>query len=389
MRHPISILLLVLGIVSLPQTSFSQEFVEKITNFFEFSINKKAVAQDSTLFPNKVVLAPVANYEPATSLGFGIGAKFLFKLKGSGPETRTSNLPASLVYTLNNQFIFFSGYTVFFNQEKYLLKGNLIFSKYPISYFGIGSRSEERGALEISYDQVLVEPLLLKKVAKDLFIGGGIRYNAIVNTRLNEAFGSLPEGTSLQDSLGSTSSGLELAITYDSRDNVLNAFKGNFLEFTHGFYGEVAGGTNRFMLSKLDFRQYIQLHPQKLNSLALQWYTRFSWGDTPPLELSALGGPELLRGFQEGRFRDKIAFFAQAEYRWQALERIGFVFFGGMGDVVNDLGDTQFSNMKYSVGAGFRLKIVKSENLNIRFDIAQGLGPNRDRNFYLGIAESF
>ena len=389
MRHPILILGLLSGFLCLPQSSFSQEFVEKITNFFEFSMNEKEVEQDSTLFPNKVVLAPVANYEPATSLGFGIGAKFLFKLKGSGPETRTSNLPASLIYTLNNQFIFFSGYTVFFNQEKYLLKGNLIFSKYPISYFGVGSQTEEREALEISYDQVLVEPLLLKKVAKDLFVGGGIRYNAILNMKLNEEFNGIPEGTSLQDSLGSTSSGLELAITYDSRDNVLNAFKGNFLEFTHGFYGEVAGGTHSFMLSKLDFRQYIQLHPRKLNSLALQWYTRFSWGDTPPLELSALGGPELLRGFQEGRFRDKIGFFAQAEYRWQALERIGFVFFGGMGDVVNDLGDTQFSNLKYSLGAGFRLKIVKSENLNIRFDFAQGLGPNRDRNFYVGIAEAF
>ncbi len=389
MKHPISLLCLFLSLVLLPRTSFSQEFVEKITDFFEFSLNEKAAERDSSIFKNKVVLAPVAIYEPATSLGFGVGAKFLFKLKGSGPETRTSNLPASLIYTLNNQFIFFSGYTVFFNEEKYLLKGNLIFSKYPISYFGIGSRTEEEGALEIAYDQILVEPLLLKKVAKNLFVGGGIRYNAILNTRLNEEFDGIPEGSSLQDSLGSTSAGLELAITYDSRDNVLNALHGNFLEFTHGFYGEALGGTNSFMLSKLDFRQYFQLNPDKLNALALQWYTRFSWGDTPPLELSALGGPELLRGFQESRFRDKIGFFAQAEYRWQALDRIGFVFFGGVGDVVNDLRDAQFSNLKYSVGTGFRLKIVKSENLNIRIDYALGLGPNRDQNFYIGIAESF
>ena len=329
MKHPLRILSVCLGILGSSSYGFSQEFVEHITDFFEFTLNEKEIAQDSTLFENKIVLAPVATYEPATSVGLGVGAKLLFKLKGSGPETRTSNLPLSLQYTLRNQFIFFSGYTVFFNQERYLLKGNLIYSKYPVSYYGIGSRTPEEGAVDISYQNVLVEPLLLKKVYKNLFVGGGIRYNAIYQTRLKEEIHGLPEGSSLQDSLGSTSAGLELAITYDSRDNVLNALDGNFLEFTHGVYGKAVGGTHRFMLSKLNFRQYIQLNPQRLDALALEWYTRITWGDAPPLELSSLGGPELLRGFQEGRFRDRIAFFAQAEYRWQALERIGFVFFGG------------------------------------------------------------
>jgi len=389
MKHSLRSLSLCLGLLWNPSYGISQEFVETITDFFEFTLNEKAIAHDSTLFENKIVLAPVATYEPATSVGLGIGAKFLFKLKGSGPETRTSNLPLSLQYTLKNQFIFYSGYTVFFNQEKYLLKGNLIYSKYPVSYYGIGSRTPEEGAVDISYQNILVEPLLLKKFYKNLFIGGGIRYNAIYQTRLKEEIHGLPEGSSLQDSLGSTSAGVELAITYDSRDNVLNALNGNFLEFTHGVYGKVAGGTHKFMLSKLNFRQYFQLHPERLNALALEWYTRITWGDAPPLELSSLGGPELLRGFQDGRFRDKMAFFAQAEYRWQALERIGFVFFGGVGDVVNDLDRIQSANLKYSVGTGFRLKIVKSENLNIRFDFALGLGKEPDRNFYLGIAEAF
>lgn len=231
---------------------------------------------------------------------------------------------------------------------------------------------------------------MLRRVAPNLFVGGGWRYNTNRRVELLESDGELPEGTSLQDELGSTSSGIELAITYDSRDNVLNAQNGNFLEFTHGFYQEAFGSTHNFMLSKLDFRQYLQLSPNRpYDALALQWFARMTWNDTPPLELSTLGGPVLLLGFQDNRFRDRIALFAQAEYRWQTFERIGFVFFGGLGDVNAEFGDFNFTNLKYDLGVGFRLKIVQSENLNIRFDYGFGFGPENDRNFYLGISESF
>ena len=382
------ILFAFLSMLCVPSSLWAQEFIEKITDFFEFDISKHDPL-DTTRFVNKVVLAPVASYEPTTSLGFGVGAKLLFKFRGSGEETRTSNIPLSVQYTLKNQFIFWSGYTVFFNQEKWLLKGNLIYSKFPVSYYGNGSLSDESDKLEISSENLLIEPLLLKRVAPDLFIGGGIRYNTIYNTFLTEEKGELMEGTSLQDELGSTSVGIELAATYDSRDNVLNAATGNFLEFTHGFYDKMLGGTHRFMLSRLDFRQYFKMNPESEDILALHWYGRFAWDDAPPLEMSALGGPELLRGFQDDRFRDRVALFFQAEYRWQTFDRIGFVFFGGVGDVKEKVQELQISNLKYSLGTGLRLKIVKSENLNIRLDYAFGLGPVRDSNFYLGIAEAF
>ena len=143
------------------------------------------------------------------------------------------------------------------------------------------------------------------------------------------------------------------------------------------------------MLSKLDFRQYFKPFKNRPDILAFEWYTRIAWSDTPPLELSALGGPILLRGFQEGRFRDRIAFFAQSEYRWQALDRIGFTFFAGMGDVTNSLSEAKWQNLKYSMGGGLRLKIIKSENLNIRFDYAFGFGNIQDQYFYVCIAEVF
>lgn len=364
----------------------AQEFVERISKFFEFPLSKR---QDSTQFESKMVLAPVAQYEPATSLGLGIGGKILFKPRGVGADTRTSNIPFSFTYTLRNQVIFSSGYTVFFNHEKYLLKGTLEFSQFPLQYFGIGNNTIETNSQEITYTNFLFEPLLLRKIRPGLFLGGGVRYNTYRGVKLNEDHEDVPAGTSLQDELGSTSLGVELAITVDNRDNVLNASEGIFAEFTHGIYDEAIGSTHNFMLTKLDYRQYFKVWDQRPDILAFQFYSRLAWDGTPPLELSALGGAEVMRGFQEGRFRDSYAFFTQAEYRWQALDRVGFVFFAGAGEVSSELSQLSLGDLKYSLGTGLRITVVKSENLNIRFDYAYGLGTESDRNFYLGIAESF
>lgn len=51
-------------------------------------------------------------------LGAGVGAKYLFKMRQSGPETRTSNMPISAIYTIENQFFLFSGFEIFSNQER-------------------------------------------------------------------------------------------------------------------------------------------------------------------------------------------------------------------------------------------------------------------------------
>jgi len=384
----ISGVLCILTLSLFPKSTQAQEFIEKITNIFEFNLGQER--QDSTFKQTKMVFAPIMSFEPTTSWGFGVGIKFLFKPFGAGADTRTSNIPLSVKYTLNNQFIASSEYTIFFPHEKFLLKGNLGFSKFPLGYFGIGSGAADENQVDISFDNFLFEPLLLRRVAPNFFIGGGWRYNSYKNLRLLEDDITEEVEEFFRDSLGSVSSGLEIAATFDSRDNVLNAGKGIFAEFTHGFYNKSFGSSGSFMLTKLDFRKYWTVSARRPHDVvAVEFFTRLSWDDTPVLELSALGGPQFLRGFREDRFRDRYSFFTQVEYRWQALGQIGFVFFGGVGDVTDKLSNLKLENAKFSLGTGLRLKIVKSENLNIRIDYALGLGNIRDQNFYLGIAEAF
>jgi outer membrane protein assembly factor BamA len=368
---------------TLPATD-TTSFFDHVLDIFEFDINKAAVARNSQTYPSRLVLAPIISYAPETNWGLGVGAKFLFKFPKAGPETRTSNMPISAQYTLNNQFLLSSGYTIFFNKEKFLLKGNILYSKFPQQFYGIGNNTPEIDEELISYNMFLFEPLLLKRIIGKLFAGGGLRYNTIFNTKL-ETESQLLE-SKIPGYKGSRSAGVELAITYDSRNNVLNASKGMLTEFTHGRYSKWLGGTQVFQLTKIDIRQYFKLFRHRDDVLAFQVYGYFSSGDVPLIELGALGGNELMRGYYEGRYLDNNLLAAQIEYRLALTGRLGVVAFAGAGDVAHRLKDFRLSGLKPSFGLGLRFKIVKAENLNIRFDYGFGKGSN---NYYFNVAEAF
>ena len=369
------------------QLSFvdAQDF-EKLKEFFTVYPNKKSVERDSTLYPSKFILAPIISYSPETSLGFGTGAKYLFKFNGSGEETRVSNMPMSLQYTLNNQFIIYSGFEIFTNQEKWVIEGNLLFKNYPRLFYGFGRNSQETNVEEYNYYQVLVEPIFLKNmITRYLFVGAGFRYNQIFGTDV-EKDGTLdtqrPEGYD-----GSRSIGVEAAALYDSRNNILNAQNGWYFEFTYGVYEDTFGSTQNFNLTRFDLRHYFKVSKNNNDTLAFQALGRFSRKDVPFNELSLFGGPEILRGYREGRFVDRDLLASQVEYRKQFEDsRFGGVIFAGTGDVYNNISDFQLKNLRFNYGAGLRFMIDKTERLNIRLDWGFGQGSNY---LYLGIAEAF
>lgn len=352
---------------------------------FTFYPNKKAALEDSTLYMAKLVAAPVISFSPETSLGMGIGAKYLFKFRGSGDETRTSNMPITLQYTLNNQFIVYSGFEIFTNQENWVIEGNLRFQNYPRLFYGIGRDTPKDVEEEYNYYQALVEPIFLKQTFRYLFVGAGIRYNHVFNVdTIEEGILETDQPTGYD---GSTSVGAEFAVLYDNRNNILNAERGWYMEFTHGFYGKVLGGTHKFELTRFDLRYYLKPFKKKKDVLAFQLIGHFSHGDVPFSELALFGSDEILRGYREGRYVERNLLAGQLEYRKTFGDsRYGMVAFVGGGDVYRNLGDFNFKNIRPNFGLGLRFLLDKKENLNIRLDWGFGDDSN---NIYLNIAEAF
>ena len=373
-------------IISCLPTFGKAQTVDNLKEFFTFYPNTKAVERDSTIYLQKFIAAPVVSYSPETNFAFGTGAKYLFKFNGSGDETRVSNMPITLQYTLNNQFFLYSGFEVFTNQEEWVIEGNLLFQNYPRLYYGLGSNSPKSAEEQYNYYQFLLEPIFLKQLFhRYLFIGVGFRYNHIYKTEFE------PDGLIAKEKRdgfeGSTSVGAEVAMLFDNRSNILNAQDGWYLEFTHGLYGKILGGTNTFNLTRFDLRHYIDVNSKNDDILGIQIVGRFTRKNIPFSEYAFFGSSEIMRGYQEGRFVDRDLLATQIEYRKNFKDsRWGLVGFAGTGDVYNNVAEFQFKNLKPNYGMGARFMIDKKENLNLRFDVGFGKGTN---GFYLGIAEAF
>ena len=94
-----------------------------------------------------------------------------------------------------------------------------------------------------------------------------------------------------------------------------------------------------------------------------------------------------MRGYFEGRYRDLTFMMLQMEYRQYFWWRLGFVVFGGVGDVADDLLNYTFEDLKYSYGLGLRFLFNQKEKVNIRIDL--GFGQDGNSGLYFGVEESF
>ena len=358
---------------------------EKILEFLTLHPNKKAVERDSTIYPAKAIFTPVVQFAPETNLSIGVGIKGLFKMKGSGEETRTSNLPLTAQYTIENKYLFFSGFEIFSPQERYMLTGNVRIQSFPSLYYGIGNDTPKTNEEEYNFSQILIEPLLLKQVfVKYLFLGGGFRYNKI--NGVEAAPDGLLESGEQPGALGSTSSGLELALIYDSRDNLLNATRGSFISLTHGFYGGWLGSSHDFQLTKLDARHFIQPFGSPANILGFHFLARINQGDTPLQEMGRLGGHEIMRGYFGGRYTERHLIASQVEWRHKLSHLWGVVGFVGVGNVTSSIAEFDWGTLRTSYGVGLRFLVDEEEHLNLRLDLGVG---NEKINYYFKIAESF
>lgn len=328
------------------------------------------------------VALPVAFYTPETKLAFGGIAINMFRLDPTDTITRTSNIRTAAIYTTRNQFIFSSDFNVFLKEEKYQLRGNVAFLNFPDNFYGIGNDTRLQDEEVFGNNILNITGRVMRKVKPGLFVGGIYNFYSMFNVETEPDF--ILSTENIPGNEGVRLSGVGFQVSYDKRENVLNAAKGCYLEFSTRFFQNFLGSNYQFQQYELDLRKYHRLHPKHV--VATQFKGEIREGDVPFQQMSLLGGDKMLRGYYRGRYREKKLLAVQAEYRYTVCERFGLVAFGGVGEVGDKFSDFKLDDFKYSYGGGLRFTLNRKERLNIRFDYGIGNGVS---NFYINLAEAF
>jgi len=328
------------------------------------------------------VVAPVAYYTPETRLAFGIVGIHYFRLGHAARPSRLSHYRFNFIRTQNKQTIAQVDYELYLADGKFLVDGMAKYWLFPDRFYGIGNRNTEADREDFSSRNWRLQMNLQRRWGRNLFSGLHLEYFPlrVVET---DGGGRLAAGD-IPGSRGGTLAALGLFGKWDSRDNTFSAARGTYGAIFLNFFTRALAGDFAFTQLILDARKYFCLGAAQV--LAVQGVFKSVRGDCPFQTLPLFGGQNLMRGFYEGRYRDRNLLALQAEYRRPLWGRFGLCGFAGAAQVQDRASRLALGEFHVAGGIGLRYKFNRRENLNIRLDIGfAGPAPA----FYLTFAEAF
>lgn len=350
-----------------------ENFLQKVMNYFSES-NKENYNKK---FDFSIIGGP--HYSSDTKLGLGLVAAGLYRHRQADTLVQPSNV--SLYGDISTVGFYLIGIrgTHIFPSDRFRLGYKLYFYSFPTYFWGIGYHNglDSDGKTKYKRLQSKAKVDFLIRLAPSLFIGPSASFQHIDAKQVKRR--ELWDGQDLNTT--NVSAGLQL--TYDTRDVMSNAYSGVYISAEQQFYPRCFGNKNyNFSLTEFTANGYTTVW--KGGVIASQIHGRFTYGHTPWGLLSTLGGSESMRGYYEGRYRDRNAIDATVELRQHIYGRSGAVVWIGAGTVFPKFNAMRMNRVLPNFGIGYRWEFKR--RMNVRLDF--GIGRNSSA-FVFNINEAF
>lgn len=330
-----------------------------------------------------VLVLPIIARSIETGWSFGLASASTFHLYKRDSTIRTSNAQAIALYTTRQQFVTALNGSIYFPHERWIINEQFSYSSFPDDFWGLGKRAPDSNEESYKFKQYYIYLHPQFEIGNHLFLGTVFEFQRVFDIQYRP--GGLFDKQKVVGRYHYHIAGLGLSLTYDTRNNAFWPDRGEMLQFWFDHFTSVLGADYQYTNYVLDLRRFIHLYRRQV--LALQAYGSFNTGEVPLRSLAFLGGANCMRGYYEGRYRDKDAAYLQAEYRVPVWWRIGAVAFADMGNVGPALKYVNLQYFKYSYGGGVRVALNEDEKLNLRLDY--GFAKNGSHGFYLQLGEAF
>lgn len=339
---------------------------------------------------------PYAAVSPSAGVKFGVVANAHYRI-GDDETTRKSAGTVSLAYTTKKQLFFYLRDLTYFSRNKWAADFDIRYNNNNENTYGLGGGTPKSAKMQIDYSTIRANVSLMYGITKDLYAGGGINYNRYYDIegwtasaddpyyRYNTERGINPHR--------SVAAGFNIAALYDTRDNIINAYRGINARITYSNLMKILGSDEAWQHLWAEFRAFHSLDSEHRHRLGL-WATGsfILSGDVPYMNLPATGYDLMGKssyGYTIGRFRGDKLVFAQLEYRVGLTRNdlIGAVaFVNGTSVSAPDGSVGLFDRIEPAGGLGLRIKLNKFSRTNISIDYAVGRNSS---GFYIDIAETF
>jgi len=328
---------------------------------------------------------PLVSYAPETSVAIG-GTVVLFDngvvAKDAGPR-QDDEISLSFTATWLRQFVAAVEALKYWKDGRYQLSGQTAAVRFPNRFWGVGNTTAE--AAGDTYTQELLGlrlnfgVLVVERLYAGMSVSGGLYGVGDVK----------PGGTVATYLAGRKHAGHLLGggpfLRRDTRDDFIFPRKGSLTYLNMLASRRFLSSDYDYEIYELDQRNYLALGQRTV--LAFEGYARWAPGQYIPIDdLSLLGGAARLRGYFEGRYRDRGYLMSQLEVRVHVAWRASLAPFFAVGDVYRSLGAVTLAHLKAAGGLGLRVNLKKEREFNLRVDYAQS---STSSAIYINLGEAF
>ena len=360
--------------VAIPSDSVRNEgIVNKVVRYFRES-NERKIGKKIDF---SIIGGP--HYSSDTKLGLGLVAAGLYRTNLADSLITPSNLSIYAdISSVGFALIGVKGYHIF-PSDLYRINYTVYFYSFPSKFWGIGYAEGLEDSNETKYKrlQAKIETDFMFKLAPSLYAGPAVEF-IFVNGKHVQDHSYLWRGEDMRVK----TYGLGFTVSYDTRDNISNAYKGVFLSLEQRFYPRFLFNDYAFSKTELTANTYHRVW--KGGIIAAQLHGEITYGNTPWSMLAQIGGSESMRGYYEGRYRDKSEIDMTVELRQHVWHRNGVVAWVGAGTVFPKFSDIRFNHILPNFGIGYRWEF--KNRVNVRLDYGFGRGQS---GFVFNINEAF
>jgi len=348
------------------------------------------------------VMAPSLTSKPSTGVLVGLSSTLAF-FRGDPATTHISTAAANAKISFKHQALSSVRFGTFSAEDKWFVQGDNRFQWTSLRVGELGLAAPSAKA-DLEYDWFRVYETAYRRIGDSrLFVGVGLSVNDHTDIRAaadsqvsfdRTAYAAYSARHQFAENQ-QVSSGTNVGLLLDTRDNAINAQRGWLASATYRtFFDGFLGGDSSWQELSLDVRTYRTLTPGGRQKLAFWFLGDFvTGGSAPYFDLPATSGDlygRSARGYAEGFYRGPHLLYGETEYRTTLVPSglVGMVAFVNVTTVDGEApGQKLFGSVAPGAGLGLRVLLDKHSRTNLCADY--GVGRAGARGFYLAIQEAF
>lgn len=347
-----------------------------LTRFLDY-FNDANKNKEHKKFDFSIIGGP--HYSTDTKLGIGLVAAGLYRANANDTLLPPSNV--SLFGDVSTVGFYMLGIrgTHIFPQDKYRADYTIYFYSFPCKFWGMGydMGDNDSNKSDMKRWQARFKASFLFHMGDNLYLGPMVSYDYVIGRRIER-----PELLNGMDQ-HTWNIGAGFSAVYDTRDVLTYPHRGFYINLSQCFRPRFMGNDYAFSTTELQVDAYQRVWKGAI--LAEDFRTMLNFGNPSWGMMALLGNSNSMRGYYEGRYRDKHKMEAQVELRQHIWKRNSLTTWVGAGTVFHKFSEMRSRHILPNFGIGYRWEFKK--NVNVRLDY--GFGKAGQTGFLFSINEAF